>query len=163
MGLRTSRSGMVVQFFDRKNKPQGSPVYGAHVAIRGLPREKVATPSAPLKDDEVPFPGSDDWLTTVVVADTAEKLNTIMGTLPRSGRGKIPNTSAASRRVLVHVDVGKTRKVVRGRITIADGKVLSTTPPRMQVILLKVLAEGSRLTRKHPMFEEFQSRVPFPR
>jgi hypothetical protein len=160
MGLRASKSGVVVQFFDKKNKPKGSPIYGTYVALSGRPRDEVATPSSPLKGDESKYPGSDDWLTRVAVADTKQHLDEIVKAWPQPS--PIPSTSASSRRVLVEVHVGEIKKSAAGRITIADGKVLSEKPPRMEVVLLKVLASGAKLSKKHPMFEEFQSRVPFP-
>ena len=59
----------------------------------------------------------------------------------------------------MHTAAGRVTKT--GRITVAEGDILSETPPKMQVRVLHVLAEGSVMAKGHPRHPEFVKVTPF--
>ena len=158
MGTRVDKSGISVQLYDENNQPAGRPLFGRHAELFGKLRRDVLKGHPP-SQEESDHPGSEDWLTLVAVADTPERLKAIVG---RSTRGKIPNTSHSSRRVQVEVHVGNTRMSLGGRTTIASGPVVSIKPPRIDVVHVKVFAEGTAMDSKHPHIDEFDGGAPFP-
>ena len=162
MGTIVTDNGISVQFCRRDGKPDGAPIYGRFAGLFGQPRDVViGKPGAPATQDEVKFPGSNDWLTLIAVADTKEKLDQILHESP------IPqnpaDTSGSSRRSQIDLHIGGVRQTFRNRIAIASGPILQFKPPKIHVVHVKVLAEGTELSElgaNHPLVAEFRGNSP---
>ena len=163
MGTRVDKSGLSVQLYDKNTKPMGKPIFGRYVEFRGLPRTKVITPKNPATSQEFAEPGSDDWMTLIAVADTSEGLKKILRGY--SGTESIPQTSAASHRALIEIDVDGKRDSLKDRIIIASGAIMATpkpsTTPIMSVVHVKVLADGATMDDDNPLIDEFRGMVKF--
>jgi hypothetical protein len=144
--------------YDDTNRPCGSPLFGRYAQLHGELQSNVLKGQPPTQE-EIDHPGSLDWLTLVAVADTPERLKAIVG----STTGNIPDTSHSSRRVQVEVHVGSSRLSLGGRITIASGPVVKLKPPPIiDVVHVKVFAEGAAMDDKHPHIDEFDGGAPLP-
>ncbi len=161
MGTRVTESGVSVQFCDSRGKIEGPPVFSTYVRVLGQSRDKVFERTGVKEtQEEHDFPGSQDWLTLVAIADSEERLNSLVSQsdLPVSDA----QTSGASRRVQVELHVCGVRRTLQNRITIASGPVVSTNPPIMNVVHIKVLGEGTVMDPRHPLWEEFKAQFPLP-
>jgi len=160
MGTSVTKSGVSVQFCDHKGEIDGPPVFSTFVRVLGRPKnEAIQHTGGRETDEERDFPGSDDWLTLIAIADSQERLNTLV---KESGLEETTaQTSASSRRVQVRLHMGAFKATLMNRITIASGPVVELHPPRMNVVHVKVLGEGAAMNRKHPLFDEFQAQGPF--
>lgn len=156
MGLRTDKSGISVQLYDEENQPDGAPHFGAFTELRSTARREVVQSSGKLSAEENAATGSEDWLTLVAVADTKARLDAILD------KTKVPktlaDTSAASRRVLVELHVGKVRKTLENRIVIASGPTVTKNkgPATLNVVHIKVLHEDAKMNRSNPLIDEFK-------
>ena len=156
MGTRRNHAGLVVQFYDAAGDAVGPALHGPYVEIFG--RDRDAITGGQMSQEERAEPGSQDWMTFVAVADTKERMDALLGTW--SGDTRIPNTSAASRRVQVEVHVGNTRETASGVITIANGKI-DKEAMTMEVMLIKVLDPDTVMNEDHKLHEEYRRMGPF--
>jgi hypothetical protein len=155
MGTRVDNAGITVQLYDDRVQPQGDPYFGRYAHLRGRQQDEVVRAGAARSGQERDEPGSDDWLTLVAVADTPDRLAAILRdtTVPPTE----PHSSHSSRRVLIEVHVGDTRKTFENRVAIASGPIVQLPPdPIIDVVHVKVLAEGTKMDDSHPLIGEFR-------
>jgi hypothetical protein len=109
--------------------------------------------------EEHEYPGSQDWLTLVAIADTKERLESLV---EESGVAITESqTSGSSRRVQIELHVSNIRRTLHNRVTIASGPIIKPTdPPIMNVVHIKVLGEGTVMDPRHPLWEEFMAQGP---
>ena len=156
MGCKAAEDGISVQFYDDRGEPDGVPLYGRRALLFGSLQKNV-TGGNPT-DQEIEFPGSDDWLTVIGVADTQAKLDKIV----EDWRGGCPpQTSCCSHRVTIDLRIGGVRQVFKDRITIASGPIVSLKKGeiKIDVVHVKVLAAGTKLSdlpANHPLRTEFK-------
>jgi hypothetical protein len=161
MGTRIANNGistgLTIQLVKNTGEPDGLPIYGRYAELRGRDKGGVFSSGPPQSQDEADFPGSDDWLTLIAVADTEEKLSMI---LKEAAIPQLPaDTSGSSRRAQIEIDVAGARKSYKNRITIASGPIIRLKPkPILDVVHVKVLPEGtviSELGPSNPLASEF--------
>ena len=156
MGTRKNPAGVILQFYDAVGNPSGPARHGQFVEFFGEPQSDVLTRTGPLGPGE--HAGSDDWMTLVAVADTEAGLAQILGDW--NGGTRIPNTSAASHRVKVAVNLKEFTETVTNRVTIASG-LIDHSAMTMDVLLIRVMGEATKMDDAHPMIEEFRKMGPF--
>jgi len=158
MGCRVDDSGISIQLYDYDGIPVGAPRHGKFAVFYGGPRPNDGA----LTQYEKAYPGSQDWLTMIAIADTQDKLNQIL-TEPDLPAPTSTHTSSASHRVLVKLDIGGQRETLRARTTISSGPIISLDPKRpiVHVVHVKVLPEGAELRPTHPLVEEFTMGAKF--
>src|SRR5687767_4879495 len=103
MGLVADPGGISVQLYDDQNRPVGNPVFGKFTHLCSVNRTE-RTNIEPLSIAEAKFPGSKDWLTEVVVADTPQRLEALAPAALRAPSCAF--SSCASHRVSVLLHVG---------------------------------------------------------
>lgn len=152
MGTKVTPNGVSIQFCRSDGSPDGEPLYSKWVVLRGRPQEEV-TGNNPLSQEEIDHPGSEDWLTLIAVADSADKLEEILTAtaVPHT----TAHTSGSSRRVCVEMSMGGFRQSFDDRITIASGPIVDFKDPKMHVVHIKVLAGNTKMDDGHPLIEEF--------
>jgi hypothetical protein len=156
MGCTAAKDGISVQFYDDRGEPDGTPLYGRFATMFGSLRRDVTKDNP--TDQEKQFPGSDDWLTVIGVADTKAKLDKIVSDWQG---GSPPQTSCSSHRVSIDLRIGGVQQVFRDRTTIASGPIISLIKDKIKidVVHVKVLSAGASLTdlaADHPLVTEFQ-------
>jgi hypothetical protein len=163
MGLVADPSGISVQLYDDQNQPLGNPVFGKFTHLCSVDR-RVRTNIEPLTTAETKFPGSKDWLTEVVVADTPERLEALA---PAALQAQVcAFSSCASHRVSVLLHVGNDDpKRIDGCTVIASGPVVPRKPtpeepeppkePQVRVVHVKAFDPGVEMDESHPMIDEF--------
>ena len=160
MGTTVTKSGVSVQFCDPEGNIDGQPIFSTFVQILGQPREDVikrtGVEPTPVEKD---YPGSDDWLTLIAIADSQERLSSLVSQsgLPVTDA----QTSGSSRRVEVRLHVGLVHLTFRNRVTIASGPIICFRPPIMNVLHIKVLGEEAVMKPDHPLWPEFKAQGPF--
>jgi hypothetical protein len=161
MGTKVTKSGVSIQFCNAFGEIDGPPVFSTYVRFLGMRRDDVLQRSGEPSEEERLHPGSDDWLTLIAIADSCDRLEALVreSGVPVSDS----QTSASSRRVHVCMHMGAVRQTFPGRITIASGPIVSTRPPVMNVVHVKVLGEGTEMKPGHPLFEEFEAQAPMRR
>ena len=157
MGLTATDDGISIQFFHKDGRPEGPPSYGRYAAVYGKPQTQVIGGGYAATPDETNFKGSADWLTLLAVADTKEKLDLILAetTVPKTAA----NTSGSSRRVQIETDIGGMRRSYKNRITIGSGPIVDINGPKVDVVHVKVLPEGTQmgdLGADNQLVSEFQ-------
>jgi len=159
MGTTVTKSGVSVQFCNRDGDIEGPPVFSTFVQIQGRPRgEVIDRGGRGQTDEERIHHGSEDWLTLIAIADSDERLCTLV---KESGIAiTTAQTSGSSRRVQVEMHVGGIRRTLHDRITIASGPIIQSDPPIMNVFHIKVLGEGTRMNPDHPLWKEFFAQTP---
>lgn len=162
MGTRADDAGISVQVYDGQDEPVGPPFHGEHVRLFGRARHAVVTDQDPPTVAEFKNPGSLDWLTLVVVADTQQGLDGFLATRNEQSHG-IPGTSASSHRATVAIIRNGQAEVLERRITLASGPITSLSPnaPTMDVVHVKVLAPDVVMDESHKFFAEFTGGSPF--
>jgi hypothetical protein len=162
MGTIKDDSGITVQRYDRNGKPKGKPLFGRHTVIAGRKRAHILGGMRP-KGDEKTHPGSNDWLTVVAVADSRKRLKALLKTdaVKKHQPLQVSQSSHSSRRTLIALHVGKTRKIFKNRVIVASGPILSLEPDdiRIKVAHVKVLPAREELGKEHPLIEEFDGGV----
>jgi hypothetical protein len=137
MGLVANPNGITLKFAD------GSSVSGAFARLYSKRR-----PLAP--DEDVPFLGSQDWLTDVLVADSKEKLDA----LPPTGTTN-DQTSACSMNVCAQWDVGGNKGKLTGCTTIADGQPVDG---KYLVNSIKILPGETPIAKLHDLLDEWEQK-----
>lgn len=159
MGTRITDGGVSVQFCHSNGEIDGPPVFSTFVRILGQPRDEAIRRSGRYAtEEENNFPGSDDWLTLIAIADSEERLSALVreSNLPVTE----PQTSGSSRRVQVRLHLGAVRQTFHETITIACGPIIRRNPPIMNVLHIKVLGEGTAMNPDHKLWKEFEAQSP---
>jgi hypothetical protein len=159
MGCRATKDGISIQFVNQDGSPDGAPIHGRFAKLSGGKRDDVVGAGG-LTPDETAFPGSEHWLTLIAVADTAKKLEAMVGGIKMTN----PDTSCSSRRAAVEVHIGEMRQSFRDRITIASGPFTKDEQGavRVDVVHVKVLPAGIVLSdleakdKNHPLVLEYR-------
>lgn len=156
MGTELDDAGISVQLYDEFDKPKGSPIHGTFTLIAGQPREKIVG-TGTLTPEETLEPGSDDWLTLVVVADSQERFDAIVNSTKVKPLTK-SLTSHSSWRVLVELHVGNRHATFSNCVTVASGPILSLEPGkvRIKVAHVKVVPDPKRMIATSRLFAEFK-------
>lgn len=156
MGCRATEDGISLQFCDKDGNTDGAPIYGKYAALFGKKHKDILAVGRPPTPEEQQFPGSDDWLTLIAIADTKDKLDAIIHeSVPDSDRTAC-ETSGSSRRARIELHVGGIRDSFKDRITIASGPVVTIKPPLVDVVHIKAFPVGTRMDDKNPSFPEWE-------
>ena len=159
MGIKGSDCGISIQFCQNDGTPDGAPFYGRYTQLAGKARTDILSAGLPETNDEKKFPGSDDWLTLIAVADTEEKLKNI---LHHSSVPVVPpHTSMSSRRVCIEIDIGGVRQTFANRVAITSGPIVNLTPDKLRIdaVHVKVLPPNTELATvdgNSSFIQEFQ-------
>lgn len=158
MGLRTTTDGVSVQFVNSDASLQGPPLFGAYAMAYGSDQTDVIDASGVgASADEINYPGSDDWLTFVAVADSQDKLNALLN--KNAGPKTAANTSGSSRRVQLELDIAGRQISRRNCVTIGSGPILDIDTPKVDLVHLKILPDGVKLGdlgNSNRLVQEFQ-------
>jgi hypothetical protein len=161
--MGTTANGQLVTFqvFDA-NAQKVDEFQTTFVELRGDSRENViqrgiAAGRNPTSA-ETALPGSEDWLTRVLVADSPQKLAALVQQALTESDGDAL-TSAASRRVRYEKHFGNRREPSREVLTIADGDVVPGGEPRMNVRTFKILLSPAALDVDAQLRQEFIAAV----
>ena len=159
MGTKVTKSGVSVQFCNHKGEIDGPPVFSTYVRVLGLPRaEAIKRTGGKETEEEKQYPGSDDWLTLIAIADSKERLKKLVDD---SGLEETEaQTSGSSRRVQVRLHMGALEATLKNRITIGSGPIVDKMKPIMNMVHIKVLGDGTAMNPKHPLWEEFLAQSP---
>jgi len=159
MGTTVTKSGVSIQFCDHHGEIDGAPVFSTFVRVLGRPRKEALERSGGYEtEEERKFPGSDDWLTLIAIADSKERLKALV---KESGLEETEaQTSGSSRRVQVRLHMGALEATLRNRITIASGPVVDRKAPIMNIVHIKVLGERAAMNPEHPLWKEFEAQSP---
>ena len=153
MGCTATDNGISVQFCHADGRPDGTPFYGRYAMLFGSSQDLV-TGGDPLPEEQGKFRGSDEWLTLIAVDDTKEKLHEIV--TDWKGACTPCHTSCSSHRACIDLRIGGVRQIFKDRITIASGPIVSLKPPiKIDVVHVKVLPAGTKLSDDHPLLPEF--------
>jgi hypothetical protein len=161
MGVQNTGKGISTQLVKANGDPDGISVYFEFAELFGAARNTVIRAGGLTQNEMLTDGGSDDWLTVVVLADTRAKLDAI---LQEPGIKDAPQepfqTSGSSYRVQVEMHLEDKRQSLTDRITIAEGKIISTNPLKMEIVSLKVLPPETVLNDQHPLTELFRRQIP---
>ena len=154
-----------VQFFNHNGTPDGDPIRTLWVALHGTARNNVTGGTAGLTQEERDVQGgSDDWLTLIAVADTKEKLQTLVDKNRDVTHAAAAHSSAASLRVRVAFHIGDRADTLGNAITIADG-VKHDAPAAqdraLDVESIMILPSHDALNAKPELKAKFNEMIPF--
>lgn len=148
MGTQPNPQGVTLKFLDKDGKELRS-VSGKFAKFFSRPR-----PLNPGVFDAVL--GSADWLTDVLVADTAAKLANMQPTQDQAAA-----TSQSSRQVLVRWDVGNDTGGLQDCLTLCSGAMIA--PKVLSANEVRVLPPETVMDSNHPLFKDWEDGAVFLR
>ena len=159
MGVHATSDGISVQLYDKDHQKRGPRIFGPYADLFSKPRTDVLQGGG-LRSGELP--GSDDWLTDVVIASSKERFDHIIKDHVKNPTRCL--SSCSSNRVTLFIWTADELETYSNCTTVAAGLIVKSKDGKLtdvNVTHIKVLEDGAKVGSGNQIADEFDGMAKY--